>query len=59
MPNHTIFQSMESALKLGLSNFVLYFMVGFDFQGDLSVAQPRVLSRHLLDRHGELLALSS
>lgn len=36
MPNHTIFQSMRSALQLGLSNFVLYFMVGFDFQDDVS-----------------------
>ena len=36
MPNHTIFQSMRNAVKLGLSNFVLYFMVGFDFQDDVS-----------------------
>jgi radical SAM superfamily enzyme YgiQ (UPF0313 family) len=36
MPNHTIFQSMRSALTLGLSNFVLYFMVGFDFHDDAS-----------------------
>lgn len=36
MPNLAIFQSMRSALKLGLANFVLYFIVGFDFHEEVS-----------------------